>query len=50
MYESDPEALVDRLLGRYGAADYRCPCFRCQALKAQALAEGVDIEFGQTVE
>jgi len=27
MYESDPEALVGRLLGRYGAADYRCPCY-----------------------
>ena len=25
MYESDPEALVDRLLERYGSADYACP-------------------------
>lgn len=25
MYESDPEPLVDRLLERYGSADYTCP-------------------------
>lgn len=26
MYESDPDTLVDRLLGRYLSEDYKCPC------------------------
>lgn len=27
MYESEPEALVDRLLARYRSGDYVCPCY-----------------------
>jgi uncharacterized protein (TIGR00725 family) len=31
MYESDPEALVDRLLDRYVSASYICPCYPTSA-------------------
>lgn len=34
IYESEPEALVDRLLDRYRSGSYKCPCYPPEASEA----------------